>query len=243
MLTNYHNRFKTRGKFIYEPTAGCTRRGDQIVDFIRRNVTFPDYFYHFARGGHVAALHDHIQNKLFFKIDIQNFFYSIARNRIQRALASNGLRGAPTYAAWSTVRSPFATGPKYVLPIGFVQSSHLASLVLMQSSVLTALADARSKGILISIYLDDIIGSHSDEGLLTAAYESIQEACIAANFLPNEEKLSPPSDAIIAFNCNIKLGNAEVTAEREAQFYSKFPGLRARASFIEYVHRVSRKNK
>lgn len=174
MLTNYHNRFKTRGKFIYEPTEGCVRRGDQIVDFIRRNIAFPHYFYHFASGGHVAALHDHIRNKLFFKIDIQNFFYSIARNRIQRALASNGMRGAPTFAAWSTVRSPFPTGPKYVLPIGFAQSTHVASLVLMQSPVLDALAEARSKGVQISVYLDDIIGSHSDKALLTEAYEAIQ---------------------------------------------------------------------
>jgi len=242
MLTNYHNRFKTRGKFIYEPTEGCTRRGDQVVNFIRRTITFPDYFYHFSSGGHVAALHDHIRNRLFFKIDIQNFFYSIARNRIQRALASNGMRGAPTYAAWSTVRSPFPTGPKYVLPIGFVQSTHLASLVLMQSPVLDALAEARSKGILISVYLDDIIGSHSDEGLLTAAYEAIQLACVKSNFVPNAEKLSPPRDTIVAFNCNVRLGNTEVTPERETKFYSKFPGLRARISFLDYVHRVSRQN-
>jgi hypothetical protein len=242
MLINYHNRFKTRGKFIYEPTQGCIRRGEQVIRFIERSVKFPDYFYHFASGGHVAALHAHIANKLFFKIDIQNFFYSIARNRIQRALASWGMAGAPTFAAWSVVRSPYPTGPKFVLPIGFVQSPHLASLVLLQSPLIEAIEAVRAKGVLVSVYLDDIVGSHTDLALLTEAYEAILAACVKANFVANPKKVTAPSEAIVAFNCDVTHQSAEVTDERMAKFYSTFPSMTSRMSFEEYVDRVAQLN-
>jgi hypothetical protein len=78
MLKNYEFKYRSRGKFIYKPSASCDRRGAQVIDFIERRVEFPEYFYHFKSGGHVAALHDHLPNEFFFKIDIQNFFYSIA---------------------------------------------------------------------------------------------------------------------------------------------------------------------
>lgn len=242
MLINYHNKFKARGKFIYEPTHGCIRRGEQIVRFIEDNITFPEYFYHFASGGHVAALHAHIPNKLFFKIDLQNFFYSIARNRIHRALADWGMPGAPTFAAWSTVRTPYSTGPRYVLPIGFVQSPHIASLVLLQSPVVAAIEAARAKGILVSVYLDDIVGSHIDLALLTDAYEAILAACVRANFVANPAKLTAPKDAIVAFNCDLTHQWTEVTDERVAKFYAKFPSTASRVSFEEYVNRVAQFN-
>lgn len=242
MLINFHNRFKARGKFIYEPTPGCVRRGEQVIRFIERSVAFPDYFYHFASGGHVAALHAHIGNQLFFKIDIQNFFYAIARNRIHRALAHWGMAGAPTFAMWSTVRSPYSDGPKYVLPIGFIQSPHIASLVLLQSPLIEAIERVRERGVLVSVYLDDIVGSHSDIALLTQCYEELRQACADANFVTNPEKLTPPSAAIVAFNCDVKHGSAEVTDARIAKFYAKFPSVSARVSFEEYVDRVASKN-
>ncbi|MHC2280605.1 hypothetical protein ACVME8_007248 [Bradyrhizobium diazoefficiens] len=73
------------------------------------------------KGGHVAALHAHLHNHFFFKIDIQNFYYSIARMRVTRALRQWGYPGANTFAMWSCVRNPLP-GPKHALPIGFVQS-------------------------------------------------------------------------------------------------------------------------
>lgn len=161
-ILNYEQKFFDGKKWIFIPSERGERRAVQVLKFFERSVTFPDYFYHYKSGGHVAALHDHLQHDFFFRIDIQNFFYSIARNRVQRALASKGLRGAPTYAKWSTVRSPYDGGPRYVLPIGFRQSPHIASLVLMQSPVFDAIERARANGVLVSVYLDDIIGSHAD---------------------------------------------------------------------------------
>jgi hypothetical protein len=242
MIENYEYKYRSRGKWIYKPKAGCNRRGQQIIDFIERHVDFPEYFYHLRSGGHVAALHEHLKNEFFFKIDIQNFFYSIARNRVHRALASHGMRGAPTFAAWSTILSPYPTGPKFVLPIGFRQSPHIASLVLMSSPVVAAIEAEQAKGVLISVYLDDIIGSSQNEAPLKAAYEAIKAACATANLKPNPEKLVEPKGEMVAFNCNLANGSAEVTDERIAKFYAKFPGPLSRQSFEAYVARVASLN-
>lgn len=221
------------------PTVHSERRAQQILKFFRRNIHFPDYFYHYRSGGHVAALHEHRQSDFFFRIDIKNFFYSIARNRVQRALASSGMTGAPTYAKWSTVRSPFESGPRYVLPIGFWQSPHLASLVLMKSPVFDAMERAREKGIFVSVYLDDIIGSHPDEDLLRQAYDDVCQACVEANLIPNADKLVAPSNAIVAFNCNLTKGSAKVTDERIAKFFEVDRTAFSQQAFEAYVNRVA----
>jgi hypothetical protein len=66
----------------------------------------------FKKGGHVAALHEHLNNALFFRIDIQNFYYSIARMRVTRALRDWRYPGAGTFAKWSCVVNP-GPGPKF----------------------------------------------------------------------------------------------------------------------------------
>jgi hypothetical protein len=106
LIENYRFKYKTRGKWIYVPNDRCLQRAKHIIRFFNRDVSFPDYFYHYRSGGHVAALHAHLKNDFFFKIDVRNFFYSIARNRVARAFAAKGLRGAPTYAKWSTWPAP-----------------------------------------------------------------------------------------------------------------------------------------
>ena len=241
-IENYQFKYKARGKWIYVPNVHSERRAKQVLNFFRRNVAFPDYFYHYKPGGHVRALHDHLKNEFFFKIDIQNFFYSIARNRIHRALASRGMSGAPTYAKWSTVRSPYEEGPRYVLPIGFSQSPHIASLVLMQSPVLDAMERARDNGVVVSVYLDDFIGSHPNKNLLGKAYENIRQACVEANLIPNPDKLVEPSRTIVAFNCELTKGMAKVTDARVARFYEEGPDAFSQQAFEAYVTRVARAN-
>src|SRR4051794_15004959 len=169
MLRNYDLRFRTRGRIIFVPTEQSGRKGRRIIKFFR-HLEFPHYFYHYKPGGHVAAMHAHIENTLFFKIDIQNFYYSIARMRVTRALRSYAYPGANTLAMWSTVRNPIPGGHAHVLPIGFVQSPLLASLVLMKSQVTAAIERAIAKGVRISVYMDDFIGSHNDAAVLEVAY-------------------------------------------------------------------------
>ncbi len=133
--------------------------------------------------------------------------------RVTRALRDWRYPGAGTFAKWSCVVNP-GSGPKFSLPIGFVQSPLLASLVLMKSPVNDAIERARANGVYISVYLDDFIGSHNDLAVLTAAYEDIRDTCVAASFIPNPGKLVPPRTAITAFNCDLTNGSALVTADR-----------------------------
>jgi hypothetical protein len=53
---------------------------------------------------------------------------------VNRILRQSGFRSAREWSEWSTVRSPYNDGPKYVLPIGFKQSPLLASLALWRSA-------------------------------------------------------------------------------------------------------------
>jgi hypothetical protein len=241
MLENYKFKYRTRGKFIFVPNERCERKGRRIIHFFSKRLDFPDYFFHYKSGGHVAALHEHLENEFFFKIDIQNFFYSIARSRVTRALRDWGYQGAGTIAKWSCVLNPIA-GPRHVLPIGFVQSPLLASLVLMRSPVTEAIERAQAHGVLISVYLDDFIGSHNSKEVLRAAYEDVLQSCVEAQFIPNENKLTPPSTAIVAFNCNLTRGTAEVTPERVERFFSIPQTNPSQMSFEQYRSRVARNN-
>jgi hypothetical protein len=113
MFQNYKWTWKRNGKIIFAPTKDTDWRGDQIIEFCDREVEFPVCFYHYRKGGHVVALHGHLQNRLFFKIDIQNFFYSISRNRIAAALHHAGFFWARTFAKWSSVKDPYPVGSRY----------------------------------------------------------------------------------------------------------------------------------
>jgi hypothetical protein len=242
MITNYQFKYRSRGKYFFVPNEKCERRGRRMLAFFKRRVRFPEYMYHFRKGGHVAAMHAHLNNKLFFKIDIQNFYYSIARMRVTRALRQWGYPGANTFAMWSCVLNP-GPGPRHTLPIGFVQSPLLASLVLMQSDVAQAIERAIAKGVCISVYLDDFIGSHDDNAVLTEAYEDIRDTCVAAGLIPNPSKLVAPTAAITAFNCDLTNGSAEVTlARRQKYLASPDRTPMSDAGFFDYVDLVSSQN-
>jgi hypothetical protein len=130
-----------------------------------------------------------------------------------------------------------------VLPIGFVQSSLLASLVLMKSDVSGATERAIANGVVITVYLDDFIGSHDDMATLTHAHTGIREACVAAGLLPNPTKLVPPSIAITAFNCDPTHGSAIVRADRVAKYMaSPNRTVLSDAAFEQYRDLVARKN-
>lgn len=220
MIENYTHKYEHRGKFVFVPTERSVRKGRRIIGHLR-GIPLPTYFYHYQSGGHVAALHAHLQNAYFFKIDIKSFYYSIARQRVTRALLRWRMPGAEKHAMWSCVRNPYpVTQPKYVLPIGFVQSPLLASLVLLYSPVTVAIDRAIARGVTVSVYLDDIVCSHPDQELLREAYDDIRQACIAGEFVPNPTKLTSPSSAIVAFNCDLVQGSANVTQDRVNEFYA-----------------------
>ncbi|SRR6266566_3028105 len=201
-LVNYQHKYQSRNKFIFTPTAECVRKGRRLLRFFK-NDPFPPHFFHYKRGGHVAALHSHVENRFFFKIDLQNFFYSISRNRVADALRHFGFRPARAFAKWSCVINPYDAGPRYVLPIGFVQSPLLASLALMRSPIAGAIARAQARGCKVSVYFDDFIGSGPNAADLTIVYNDILATFTEANLMANPNKLLLPAAAIRAFNCDL----------------------------------------
>jgi Reverse transcriptase (RNA-dependent DNA polymerase) len=241
MLENYKHKYPSRGKFIFVPTPECDRRGERLLR-LGEHIELPPYFFHYRRGGHVEALHQHIESRYFFRIDLKNFFYSISRNRVSRILRQSGFHSAREWSEWSTVRNPYNDGPKYVLPIGFKQSPLLASLALWRSAVASSIEEAVSRGVFVSVYFDDLIGSSDNANELRITYSGILEACQQANLVPNEAKLIEPANAIIAFNCHLTHGRAEVTEERIQRFIDEARGPEAETSFIDYCIRVQRLN-
>jgi len=243
MFLNYQFSYQKGERFIFVPNDEANRKGERLLDFINKKDIFPPYFYHYKKGGHVAALHNHLNGNFFFKIDIRRFFYSISRNRVSSALHDIGFDKARTYAKWSSVRNPYEDGSSYVLPIGFLQSPILASLVLLRTPIIRAIERAQSRGVHISVYLDDFIGSGVDEITLRGAYEDILDALDDANFRISCEKLSGPADAIEAFNCDLRQGFCEVSDARVQNFYSKSPSPFSSAAFEAYRLTVNINNK
>jgi hypothetical protein len=219
-LLNYEHRYQFHSKFIFTPTAECRRKGKRLLRFFK-NHEFPPYFFHYRSGGHVAALQSHADHRFFFKIDLQNFFYSIARNRVADCLRGFGFWPARPFAKWSCVINPYNGGPRYVLPIGFVQSPLLASLALLRSPVLAAITRAQARGCAVSVYFDDFIGSGPNEFDLTTVYNDILVSFEKANLTPNPRKLLAPAHAIKAFNCDLSHGLVRVSPERVQLFFSE----------------------
>lgn len=159
MPINYKFTYQRKGKHVFVPNDECIRRGDELIEFCS-TLPLPEYLYHYRKGGHVAALHRHREEEIFFRIDLKNFFYAIARNRVAAALHAAGFKEARDYAKWSCVKNPH-NSPAYSLPIGFVQSPLLASLVFLRAPLSRAIEGAAKDGVFVSVYFDDLIGSSS----------------------------------------------------------------------------------
>jgi hypothetical protein len=242
MIKNYKFKYESRGKFLYVPTERCDQKAERLASFFERKAVFPSYFYHYRSGGHIAAIHEHIKNDFFFRIDVKNFFYSIRRNRVARVLNAYGFGPARAFAKWSCVLNPYPEGG-FVLPIGFRQSPLLASLVLARSPVVQAISRAMTRGVFVSVYFDDFIGSALDADALRTAYDDILAACDQAQLYPNEAKLHETATAIQAFNCDVKKGSARVSQLRREKFEGSSPTPSARVSFDYYCKLVERENR
>ncbi|MEL7700049.1 reverse transcriptase domain-containing protein, partial [Citromicrobium bathyomarinum] len=203
-IPNFSYSYNRNGKPIFVPSKIGRRIGQELKQAVEKAYAFDPIYYHLRKGGHVAAIHDHRKNKLFARIDIANFFYSISRRRVQSALERTGIGNERFYAKWSTVSNPFGN-PPYALPYGFPQSTILASLVVASSDVgrhLCGLPD----DVHVAAYVDDISLSSDDGDALEAAYETTLRALAADGFAISTEKLRPPSEAIDIFNCDLSEG-------------------------------------
>ena len=213
---NFEYSFFRKGKPVFAPSERGRRIGSDIKKKIEHVVEFPSFYYHLRRGGHVAALHEHRSNVFFARLDVERFFYSIGRNRVERILKEIGIERPSHYARWSTVKNPFGN-PSYAVPYGFVQSPIIATLVLDRSP-LGSLLRSLDQSISVSVYVDDISLSSSDPTVLLAAVQRVREAFAASGFSANESKTQGPARRIEVFNCDLSHGATTVTLARISDF-------------------------
>ena len=237
---NYAYSFQLNAKPVFVPSDLGVRIGEDVKRRVERLHSFAPHFYHLRRGGHVAALHVHRQNRYFCKVDLKNFFYSIARNRVIRALREVGVPRAEHYGKWSCVKNPYER-PSYALPYGFVQSPILATLVLDQSH-LGETVRSLSSHLTLSIYVDDISLSSNDINSLAEGYTQVCTAIDVAGFALSPEKSVFPCDSLTVFNCQLRIGETFVTPDRKELFLKKRPNPAQLEAFERYVQSVERGN-
>lgn len=73
-IPNFKYRYFRKGKPVFVPTSIGRRIGLEVKEAIEDTYSFNPIYFHLRRGGHVAAMHHHRDNRLFAKIDIANFF-------------------------------------------------------------------------------------------------------------------------------------------------------------------------
>ncbi|MCW1950999.1 MAG: reverse transcriptase domain-containing protein [Octadecabacter sp.] len=215
---NYSHAFKRNGKPVFAPSSLGRRIGMDIKARVENTYAFEDFYYHLRKGGHVAGLHSHRENRYFCKLDIENFFYTISRNRVVRGLRAISIPRSSHYGKWSCVKNPFED-PSYALPYGFVQSPILASLVLAQSALGAALSRSATQ-VNVAVYVDDITMSSSNLSVLQSCYSALFEAFDIAGFSANKGKCTPPCETLSVFNCSLSQNETLVHPERISEFHS-----------------------
>ncbi len=208
--------YNSKKKPVFVPNDRCRLLAAQIIPLVRAHIEFEDYYFHFSKGAHVAALHAHRNNRYFCRIDLKNFFYSISRNRVKAALKAIGIAEAERFAKWSTVKNPY-DDPPYALPYGFPQSPILATLVFRKSQLGQVIDDLQPE-IQRSVYIDDVAISGDDPAQLRRAFESIVRAVDDSNFRLNDEKVAPPSSDMALFNCDLSHQRSVVSPARVNMF-------------------------
>ncbi|HEY3848559.1 MAG TPA: reverse transcriptase domain-containing protein [Acetobacteraceae bacterium] len=220
MLYNFEYSFPIEGKRrVFVPTLESRAFGETLCRRVLRRWTPPDYFFHFQRGGHVAATRVHLGSHLFVRLDLRRFYDSVTRTKVHRALCLCRFRHhfAWDAACQSTVRKS-GRGAPFSLPFGFVQSPVLASLALGVSSLGTALAQTHHGGLALSVYMDDILISGHDAKALSAARSRLETAAAQSGFEFHPLKSFGPASALEVFNLALGHESLEVTASRLADF-------------------------
>jgi hypothetical protein len=206
--------------FVFVQTDAEREIGYKIIGQVEKRWHAPKYFYHLRKGGHVSALHRHKHDHVFARLDIEHFYASITRNKVQRTLRKIGFPFADCVDI--AHRSCVSVDGKRILPFGYVQSPILASAVLDLSALGQQIKIVRSEGVFVSVFMDDIILSHpSDEELLCNAATKLELAAAEARLNFSVEKKQEPGAKITAFNVNIEHGQLAIEANRFAIFEQK----------------------
>ncbi len=235
---NYLFSYPVKGKPVFVPNSKCREYAVKIIQDVRSEHRFPDFFYHLMPGGHIAALHKHRENTYFCKIDLKNYFYSISRNRVARVLSKIGLERAQHFSKWSCIKNPFLV-PKFCLPYGFPQSPILASLVLDDSAVGKYLREIQEE-ITPAVYVDDISLSSDNFSDLRVAFGKLKEIAQESNFRINEEKVVEPCKIMDIFNITLQKGSTKINWARVEKFYQYCPDEASILAFEAYKSRIEK---
>lgn len=235
---NYEYRLELpNGKPAYAPSRLGRKIGRDLLSKVRRRFQPDPFYYHLNEGGHVEAIHVHRTKKYFARLDLENFFYSISRNRVVRAIQDLALPRGEHYAKWSTVKNPYAP-PNYSLPYGFVQSPILASLVLARSPLGQFLREIDGQ-VMVSVYVDDIAISGNNRRVLEKTYRKLRRKAVESEFRINETKSCTPNTAVELFNCHLAHMRTVVTDERRGRFYVEARSHQSEAAFEDYCAKIS----
>lgn len=236
-MINYSYKYQNaKGKWVFAPTPDSRQLGRYVKRLVGYGVEFPSCFYHLKKGGHIAALHALRRRKYFARLDLQDFFYSVGRNRVTRLLRSLNRRDAERLAKASTVKNPLGD-PSYSLPYGFVQSPILASFALQESSLGKALLDA-SADVEVSVFVDDIAFAADDLSAVSDCYARLRDAAVESNFTINERKSNTPAPLIEVFHCHLSHMRTIVTEERRMEFAERGTSPASQAAFDLYCQNV-----
>jgi len=219
-LNNYNHKFLIEGtRLIFVQTASARREGVKLHENILSIWTPPQYFYHFAKGGHVSAIRAHLRNKFFVRLDLSKFFDCINRSRVHRALRRIGFshRRAWDAACHSTVNKE-AKKTNYSLPFGFVQSPVLASLAFASSSLGVKIMELHRLGIDVSVYMDDILLSGNNSADLYLARRQLEAAAEISRFTFNSIKSTGPKPEIEVFNIIVSYNTSKISPDRYKKF-------------------------
>ncbi|WP_447905564.1 reverse transcriptase domain-containing protein [Stenotrophomonas sepilia] len=218
-MKRWEHRFQVKsGRWVFVPTPASRAVGEQIRARVAKAWSPPAFYYHLRKGGHVAALRAHAESTYFFRCDLKNFFGSINLSRVTRCLKRYfSYVEARGMASASVVIAPGAT--KTMLPYGFVQSPLLASLALDQSRVGAYLRKlSAQEGITVSVYMDDIVVSSLEIGLLDKIKAELGEKAEKAGISLNQEKTEGPSTLVTVFNVELSHNSLVISEERMAEF-------------------------
>lgn len=244
MTSKWRTKFQSQqGKWIFVPTQECLDIGKEIKSGVENTWEPPHYFFHLRQGGHVKALQHHLPNKYFLHLDIQDFFGSINKSRVTRALKNKvGYQTAREWAKQSTVRDP-EDKQRFILPFGFVQSQILATLCLSRSALGTCFRRlAKRNDISLSVYVDDIIVSSNEMQHCDDALRDLAASAEQSRFFLNRKKQEGPANSIKAFNIILSHGNLTLTDDRISKFKQQIEedliGLERRG-ILSYVRTVN----
>ncbi|EOS9876917.1 reverse transcriptase domain-containing protein [Vibrio parahaemolyticus] len=244
---SWSNRFEIKqGRWVYNPTTECRAQGSDILKELNTSWKKPEYYYHLREGGHVAALNVHKGSKYFATLDLCDFYGSISRSRVTRALKPIiGYERARKIAKISTVKAPSNYPYSHYLPYGFVQSPILASICLLDSylgKLIDSLHD-ETASINISVYMDDIVISSNDEEALVSTFSELELAAYKSKFALSEKKTKQVATSTSAFNIIISIDEMIIEEERFQQLklvYSMSESKHQRHGIGSYVGTVNK---